>query len=126
MSAANSATGTAITNSDRQPNAPTSTPPMNGPMAALVETSMSNSPNAAPRRSGGDIPRTSATEVVETSAPLTAWRTRASAKSSKDRAAAASSEAIANASTPTRKTRRWPNRSPRLPLAGSATVTAPR
>ena len=38
----------------------------------------------------------------------------------------ASSDASANATTPTRKTGRWPNRSPRLPLAGSATVTAPR
>ena len=115
-----------MTNSDRQPKAPTRTPPTNGPIAALVETSMSKVPNAAPRRSGGDIARTSATDVVETSAPLTAWRIRARARSSNDGATAASSDESAKATTPARKTRRWPNRSPRLPLAGSATVTAPR
>ena len=87
---------------------------------------MSNRPNAAPRRSGGDIARTSATDLVDTSAPLTAWKTRDRARSSNDGAAAARSDASAKASTPTRKTRRWPNLSPRLPLAGNATVTAPR
>ena len=50
--AAKSATGTAMTNSDRQPNAPTSSPPMNGPIAALVDTSMSKRPNAAPATVG--------------------------------------------------------------------------
>ena len=81
---------------------------MNGPMAALVETSMSNRPNAAPRRSAGDIARTSATDVVETSAPLTAWRTRDAASTSKVGAATAISDESANAVTPMRKTGRWP------------------
>ena len=81
---------------------------MNGPMAALVETSMSNRPKAAPRRSGGDIARTRATDVVDTSAPLTAWSTRDSARTSNDGATAASSEATANATTPMRKIGRWP------------------
>ena len=99
---------------------------MNGPMAALVETSMSNSPNAAPRRSAGDIARTRATEVVETSAPLIACRTRDAARTSNVGAATAISEETANADTPTRKTGRWPYRSPRLPLASRVMVTAPR
>ena len=68
--AANMATGTASRNSACQPNAPTSRPPMNGPIAALIEVSMSNRPNAAPRRSTGAMARTSASEVVEISAPL--------------------------------------------------------
>ena len=48
--AANVATGTASRNSACQPSAPTSRPPMNGPIAALIDVSMSNRPNAAPRR----------------------------------------------------------------------------
>ena len=124
--AAKIATGTAITNIDRQPRPPTRRPPTSGPIAALVETSMSNSPNAEPRRSTGAIARSSATELVETSAPLSAWRTRDSARISNDTAVAARAEARANAPTPTRKTRRCPNRSPRLPLAGKAIATAPR
>ena len=99
---------------------------MNGPMAALVETSMSNSPKAAPRRSAGDIARTRATEVVETSAPLIACRTREAARTSNVGAATAISDETANADTPTRKTGRWPYRSPRLPLASKVMVTAPR
>ncbi len=124
--AANRATGTARTKRDCQPNAPTRSPPMNGPIAALVETSMSNSPKAVPRRSAGDIARTSATEVVDTSAPLTAWRTRDAARTSNDGATTAISDEIANAVTPMRKTGRCPYRSPRLPLASNAMVTAPR
>ena len=68
--AARMATGTATMKIDRQPRPATSSPPMSGPMAALVETSMSNNPNAEPRRSGGAISRSSATELVETSAPV--------------------------------------------------------
>ncbi len=124
--AASSATGTATMKIHRQPRPATRRPPTSGPTAALVDTSMSNNPNAEPRRSGGAISRSSATELVETSAPVTAWSTRDSASSSKDMAVAASAEASAKAPTPKRNTRRWPNRSPRLPLAGSAIATAPR
>ena len=79
---------------------------MSGPTAALVETSMSKSPNADPRRSAGDIARNRATELVETNAPLTAWRTRASASTSNEVAVAARADASANAATPTRNSRR--------------------
>ena len=79
-----------------------------------------------PRRSTGASARTRAIEVVEISAPLSAWKTRAAASSSKVGATAANSDATANARTPIRNTRRWPYRSPRLPLASRAIVTAPR
>ncbi len=46
--AAKTPSGTASTNSERHPNAPTRRPPMNGPIAALVATRRSNKPNAAP------------------------------------------------------------------------------
>ena len=81
---------------------------MNGPIAALVDTSMSNRPNAAPRRSTGAIARTRAIEVVEMSAPLSAWRTRATARIANEVAIAASSDDSPKATTPTRKTGRWP------------------
>ena len=100
------ATGTATMKIQRHPSPATSSPPMSGPMAALVETSMSNNPNAEPRRSGGAISRSRATELVETSAPVTAWSTRDSASTSKDMAAAASVEASAKPTTPKRNTRR--------------------
>ncbi len=106
MIKASSATGTATMKIQRQPSPATNKPPMSGPIAALVDTSMSNSPNAAPRRSGGAISRSSATELVETSAPLAAWSTRDTARTSKDGAAAASADASANAATPKRNTRR--------------------
>ena len=93
--AATSAIGTASENIDRQPNAPTSTPPMNGPTAALTDVSRSNRPNASPRRPGGAISRTIATELVETRAPLTACRTRAPSRTANDVASAASSDASA-------------------------------
>ena len=102
--AAKIATGTATTNNDRQPRPPTSSPPTSGPTAALVDTSMSNSPNADPRRSGGAIARSNATELVETSAPVTAWSTRDSARISNETAVAASADANANARDPERGT----------------------
>jgi hypothetical protein len=105
---AKTANGTASRNSDCQPKAPTRTPPTNGAIAALIETSMSNRPKAVPRRPGGASARTSATEVVEISAPLSAWRTRASVRTANDGASAAISDEIAKATTPTRNTRRCP------------------
>ena len=99
---------------------------MNGPIAALIDVIPSNRPNAAPRRSTGAMARTSASDVVEINAPLSAWSTRESARTANEGATAASSDDRAKATTPTRKTGRWPYRSPRLPLARRAIVTVPR
>ena len=96
------------------------------PAAALVDTRRSKSPKASPRRAGGAASRMSDAELVETNAPLTACRTRPAWRRPKDVATAATAEAAAKTRTPARKSRRWPNRSPREPLAGRATATAPR
>ena len=124
--AATMAMGTASENIDRQPNRPTSTPPMNGPTAALTDVRRSNSPKASPRRSGGAISRMIAVELVETNAPLTAWSTRAPSRTANVGASAASSDANPNPSTPARNVDRCPNRSPSEPATGNATATAAR
>jgi hypothetical protein len=99
---------------------------MNGPIAALVAPSRSNSPNAAPCSSAGAVSRMSDAELVEISAPLTAWPTRDASSSSKVVASEPRADAMAKPNTPTRKARRCPNRSPIEPPIGRATATAPR
>ena len=119
------AIGTASENIDRQPNRPTSTPPMNGPIAALTDVSRSNSPNASPRRPGGAISGRSQSSW---------WRRRprhglehaGALEDREGRASDASSDANPNPSTPARNVDRWPNRSPSEPATGNATATAAR
>ena len=123
---ATTATGTTNRKSERQPSPLTMIPPMSGPIAALIEVRLSNMPKAAPRRCGGASAATRAVELVATNAPLTAWRTRATARTKKVGANAARIDAAPKPTTPTRKERRWPTRSPIVPLTGSTIATAAR
>ena len=71
----------------------------------------------APAVGRSDAPARAPPRSSRSSAPLSAWRTRDSARIANEGATAASSDDRAKATTPTRKTGRWPYRSPRLPLA---------
>src|ERR671910_66781 len=60
----------------RQPPIPTRRPPTGGPPAAANPMAEPSIPKTVPRRSCGRSSRTSASEFGNTSAPVTAWRTR--------------------------------------------------
>ena len=96
-------------------------PPTSGQTAALVDTSMSKSTKTEPAGLTGAVrARASDTELVDTSAPVTAWSTREIARISNVTADAARVEARAKATTAMRNVRRCQNGSQRLPLVGSA------
>ncbi len=109
------ASGTLIRNTSRQVAACTSQPPRNGPIAPAMPPSPDQAPIALDRSSGANDASMMASAPGVSRAPPMPCRIRAPTSVSTFGASPHSSDAPANQTTPTRKIRRRPNRSPSEP-----------
>jgi hypothetical protein len=114
--------GTLTQKIQRQPADPARPPPTSGPSAAPSPPTPPHAPSTFPRRCGAvaTVRRVSVTGVNR-AAPAP-WATRAAMRASTDGASAAATEAAVNRPTPSTKTRRRPNRSPRAAPASTSTA----
>ncbi len=99
----------------RQPGPSTSQPPRNGPTAADTPPRPDQRPTAAERSSGWNTAWSIASEPGVSSAPPMPCTARAAISTSMVGAAAQAADAAANQTTPSRKIRRRPYRSPSAP-----------
>lgn len=107
--------GTFSRNTHRQPAASTSQPPANGPTAPATPPRPDQAPTARGRSSAANDAWMIASEPGVSRAPPAPCSARARIKVSMFGAMPHSTDATANQTTPTRKMRRRPNRSPREP-----------
>ncbi len=115
-STAASTTGTFTQNTERQPRAETSAPPVTGPAAMLSPNTEAQTPIARARSRGSGIAFTTIASATGLSidAP-TPWRARAATSAPAEGASAHTSEARPKTTSPHWKTRRRPNRSASAP-----------
>jgi hypothetical protein len=111
----NAASGRLSQNAYRQSATWMSQPPTSGPTAVATPDSPDQAPIALGRSSGWKLAWISASEPGVSSAPPTPCRARAATSTSMLGASPHSADATANQHTPTRNTRRRPNRSPSEP-----------
>ena len=110
-------TGTFTQKIQRQPGPSTSAPPTSGPSAMLRPTTAAQTPIARARSAGFGKTLTMMDIATGLSIdPPTAWTIRNATNQPRLGAKPQASEADVNATSPTRKTRRRPSRSPSDPL----------
>src|SRR4029077_4413061 len=101
-------------------------PPAVGPASVARPATPPQMPNAAPRRSGGNIDVMMASVCGVSSAPPVPWRMRAAISCSEFCASPQSAEAMVKINSPVANRLRWPNRSPNRPAVISSTVYTSR
>ena len=106
----------------RQSKVVTSSPPSVGPAMVATPATAPQTPNAAPRRSGGNtMVRMARVCGMSMAAPRPCTARNATSQPAPgDRPHAA--EARVNTTTPAKNIRRWPSRSPRRPAVISSTA----
>ena len=110
----------------RQESASISQPPMNGPSAVDTPDSPAQAPIARPRSSGWKLAWSTDSDPGVSSAPPAPWRNRAAISQPVPWASPHSTEAAVNQTTPMRKMRRRPKRSPSAPPSSTNAASISR